>query len=320
MPSAQSLSATAVAATMRSSASRASSGSSHPGRGFDQLDRRPDGDEQLRRVVARVLGRGQRLPIAAEAVEENRVRPVRVLDRGSLASGGGLLDRGVDQARKPRPRAPESRRARARRTARPGLPVASVTPSASATSSAALPNSPPSTTAWRQHVDADREHGQGPESRASSTPRVGDREAGLVVPDHHRRRGREPPPAEHLLDRDVVARKAGRGLLEHRRRRGAAFGESQREAVQQQIGRTRTVRPGRGAATRLARDVVQARPRSRARPANSAELHASRYVSRASCGSSGSSVFAARRSSAGASLPRLSEYAASARSRSRRAR
>ena len=74
--------------------------------------------------------------------------------------------------------------------------------------------------------------------------------------------------------------------------------------------------PGR---PRFARYLVQVRG-ARKPPANSAELHASRYVSRASCRSSGSSVLAARRSSAGAALPRLSEYDASARSRSSRAR
>ena len=51
-------------------------------------------------------------------------------------------------------------RARARRTGATRVPVASVTLSASATSSAALPNSPPSATAWAEHVGADREHGQ----------------------------------------------------------------------------------------------------------------------------------------------------------------
>ena len=36
----------------------------------------------------RVCGRGERLLVAAEAVEEDRARPVGVLDAGSLAAGG----------------------------------------------------------------------------------------------------------------------------------------------------------------------------------------------------------------------------------------
>src|SRR5262249_11471417 len=68
-----------------------------PGCSLEQLDGRPDRDEQLRRVVARFLRGGESLRIAAEAVEENRPRPVGVLDRGALASRGELLDHAVDQ-------------------------------------------------------------------------------------------------------------------------------------------------------------------------------------------------------------------------------
>ena len=55
MPSAQSLRATAVAAARRSSACARQLRLVAPGGGFDQLAQRPGGDEQLRRVVARVL-------------------------------------------------------------------------------------------------------------------------------------------------------------------------------------------------------------------------------------------------------------------------
>ena len=136
--------------------------------------------------------------------------------------------------------------------------MASVTLSASATSNAALPNSPPSTTACAITLTLTASTVSAPASRASCDPARGDREAGVVVPHHHGGRGREPPPAEDFLDRDVAARKAGRGLLEHRRRRGAAFRERQREPVEQQVGRTRP--PGRPPGRlSFARDLVQAR-------------------------------------------------------------
>ena len=93
----------------------------------------------------------------------------------------------------------------------------------------------------RHHVDADREHRQRAGLARELDPARGDRETGLVVPHHHGGGRREPAPAEDFLDRDVVAREAGRRLLENRRRGRAAVGERHRKAVQQQIGRTRSV-------------------------------------------------------------------------------
>ena len=251
------MSATPVAATMRSRASRASSGVVAPRRGLDQLARRPDGHEQLRRVVARLLGCGRRLRIPAETVEENRVRPVRVLDRGPLTSGRGLLDRGVDQPRGlrlPPPKAGEHERAVGRDLGARGL--------RDAIGLRDQHRDPVEVPAQRggltQDVDAHREHGQRARVARELDPAIGDRKACLVVPHHHRRRGREPPPAEHLLGRDIVARKPGRGPLENRSSLRATVRECQGEAVQQQVGRARTG-GGPGGRSRLARDVVKAR-------------------------------------------------------------
>ena len=84
------------------------------------------------------------------------------------------------------------------------VPVASVTLSASATSSAPLAELPAQRDGLRHHVDADREHGQRARLARELDPARGDRKAGLVVPDHHGRGCREPPPAEDLLDGDIV--------------------------------------------------------------------------------------------------------------------
>ena len=70
-----------------------------PGGGLDQLGQRPCGDEQLRRSPGGRHGRHQGLLVAAEAVHQHGVRPVRVLDGGALALGGGSLDDGRDQLR-----------------------------------------------------------------------------------------------------------------------------------------------------------------------------------------------------------------------------
>ena len=64
--------------------------------GFEQLGRGPHRDEQLRRVLARVAGGGQRLVIAPETVQQHGPRPVRVLHRRALAAGSALLDGRVD--------------------------------------------------------------------------------------------------------------------------------------------------------------------------------------------------------------------------------
>src|SRR5207248_8870082 len=64
---------------------------------FEQLDGRPDSHEQLRRVLAGGYSGCQRLLIAAEPIEQDRARPMCVLDRRSLPPCGELLDGVVDQ-------------------------------------------------------------------------------------------------------------------------------------------------------------------------------------------------------------------------------
>ena len=48
-------------------------------------------------VLAGLPGRRQRLLVAAQAVAEDRGRPVRPRHRASLPSGCGLLEGGLDQ-------------------------------------------------------------------------------------------------------------------------------------------------------------------------------------------------------------------------------
>ena len=86
-----------VCSPSRSRASRRQLGAPAPTAASTSSAQRPDGDEQLRRVARSPRGRGQRLLVAAEAVEEHGARPARVLDRGALAAGRDLLDGGVDQ-------------------------------------------------------------------------------------------------------------------------------------------------------------------------------------------------------------------------------
>ena len=199
---------------------------------------------------------GQRLRIAAEAVEEERARPARVLDRGSLAPGRGLLDGGVDQPGRlglAAPKAGEHEGAVRRDVGARGLGDAV----GLGDQHRHLPEVSAQRHGLAEHVDAHRQHGQRAGLASELDPARGDREAGLVVPHHHRCRGREPPPAEDLLGRDIVARKGGRRPLEDRRRRGASVGERQRKALQQQIGRT-AIRGGPRGRQSLARDLVQA--------------------------------------------------------------
>ena len=68
-----------------------------PAGGLDQLAERPHRDEQLRCVVARLDGRRERLVVVAEPVHDDRIGPMRVLDRGPLATRGCVLDGGANQ-------------------------------------------------------------------------------------------------------------------------------------------------------------------------------------------------------------------------------
>ena len=134
-------------------------------------------------------------------------------------------------------------------------------------------------------------------SRASTTPRVGNREAGLVVPHHHGAAVASHPQRSTSSTVTVLAREAARCPLEDGRRCGASIGERQREPVQQQIGWTRRAGrlrrgpglPGRRRAGRRCWPAARRRaPRSKRR--DRCRARASDRAARASC--------AARRSSA----------------------
>ena len=95
----------------RRSASAARSGVPAAGGRLDQLDQRPGRRAELRRVLGGLLGRGQRVVVAAEAVVEHRARPVRERRARSLAAAHRVLLRGARSAPTPRPRGPARRRA-----------------------------------------------------------------------------------------------------------------------------------------------------------------------------------------------------------------
>src|SRR4051794_26897255 len=69
------------------------------GRRFHQLSRCPGGDVELRCLLGRTLGRGERPVIAAESVEEDRAHPLGELDSEPLTACSGFTDRGLDQWR-----------------------------------------------------------------------------------------------------------------------------------------------------------------------------------------------------------------------------
>ena len=122
MPSAQSVPA-ARRRLRRAARGRAARdvGLPAPDGGLDQLGQRPGGQEQLGASRARLLGRRQRLLVAAEAVVEDRGRPAGVLhaDAPGPRRSASCID-GLDQRRRPRPLAPGARRAAWRRRARCG--------------------------------------------------------------------------------------------------------------------------------------------------------------------------------------------------------
>jgi hypothetical protein len=63
---------------------------------LDQLGQGPAGDEQLGRVVARALGCNQRLAVAPESVEQDRLDELAPLDGKSLTHGGSVVDRRLE--------------------------------------------------------------------------------------------------------------------------------------------------------------------------------------------------------------------------------
>ena len=246
------------------------------GGGLGELAQCPGRDEQPGVSSLASLAAGSASSIAAETVEEDRASPnVRIGPR----SPGRRLWRpwivGIDQARGVGLAAPQGRRARGRRRARPGRPVASVTLRPRRSAMPRSPNSPPNARAWASTLTLTASTASAPDVAGELDLARGNRDAGLVVPHHHGGRSGQPPPAEHFLDRDLLARKACRRPLEDGRRGGAAIGERQRESVQQQIGRAlRAGRswPGQG----FAGDVGAGSPVLARRPANSAALQASR--------------------------------------------
>ena len=137
------------------------------------------------------------------------------------------------------------------------LPVASLTASTSATSRAASSKSPPHAAAWPHDVVRHGEDLERPSVACELDRARRDLEAAVVVPQPDRRPRRQPTPPEHLLRGGLAARERGDRAPQHRRRRARALGEDQREAVEQQVARKRTIRRS-GGARRGTGDVEQA--------------------------------------------------------------
>ena len=125
-----------------------------------------------------------------------------------------------------------------------------------------------------------------PAVRASSTPR-GDGQARMAIPHHDRRSCREPSPPKNFLDRDITSASktevAACSQDSPRRRRGCRVRASANPCSRRSRWTlvARWSRRGQHFAG-CGEYSVSARQFS---PANSAALHASEYVSRASCGS-----------------------------------
>ena len=88
-PSAQSASLASVCSPRRASASLASSAFPVLVAASISSPSAHVAMNSSRRALGRLHGRRERLLVATEAVHENGVRPMRVLDGGPLAAGGG---------------------------------------------------------------------------------------------------------------------------------------------------------------------------------------------------------------------------------------
>ena len=199
------------------------------------------------------------------------------------------------------------------------LPVASVTDSACATIEAAGANSPAYRCAVERMLKAMGSTISAPASRASADLAVGQHVKAVRSPTRSAPRGRParasaaPPRRRHPSPRKALT--AWRST-------GAPVGYPSQISREMPASSRSGPRagPGGGGAVRAASATSRIPPPRARRPANVAAASASRYVSRASRGSSGSNWRAAFSSSGGASLPRLEANAIWPRSRSARAR
>ena len=185
-------------------------------------------------------------------------------------------------------------------------PVASVTASASATSRPARSKSPLSETAWPSTLTPTARTSSAPASRATWTSRVAtsrhvsksQTKAAAAVASQPQR---STSSTETSGPANAVAARCSTGAAAGR----PSVNTSAKPSSSRSLGRGGCG----GAGAVIAACETSRRPAALAsRPANSAALQASRYVSRDSRTSSGSSVRAAW-SSSGASSPRLCAYA-----------
>ena len=295
-------------------ASRASSASPGPRGGLDQLAQRP----RRRRTAPGVSslasrGRRERLLVAAETVHEHGARPAARTARRfpGRRRWPSVID-AVDQLRRPRPRGRGAREHDARRTGAMRVPVASLTASTSAISSAA-----------RREVAAERGRlaaarcratartSSAPESRASCDRAPADLEAAVVVPQASSPPASPASPSAAPPPRRPRARERGDRAPQHGRRGGAPVGEDQRQAVQQQVARSAAVPAGRARPPRRGRRRAGCRPRSPAgrrtapRPTRrgTCRARAARRASRASS-PPGAAAAGRRRRGSGRTRPR----------------
>ena len=108
-----------------------------------------------------------------------------------------------------------------------------------------------------QHVDADGQHLQRAARAGKLDATVGDRQARVVVPQVHRRGGRQPSPSQQLVRGHIVRGEQRDCPLQHRCCNRASLREHLGEPVQEEIAGTRRVRR-RHSSAGGARDIRQA--------------------------------------------------------------
>ena len=191
-------------------------------------------------VLAGLPGRRHGLLIAAQAVAEDRRRPVRSRHRGSLPSGCGPVEGGLDQRGGLGFPAPERGQhgGRIGHEVRPGHRTDRID-LRDQRGAAPEVTTPPGVHGHPGQQDRKLVKGAGLTGELNlpcgQVPVV-------VVPQNVARHRGQPAPPERIVCGDVCAGKGASCLPQHRGGGGRPVGDQQRQAVQQQVARPRRVR------------------------------------------------------------------------------
>src|SRR3954452_4021742 len=170
---------------------------------LDQFAECPCGHEELWRVVTCPRGRRERRLVAAEGVVEERVCPVGVLDSCSLTASGRACDRRLDQLGRVRLLS-DVRRAHERGIRRNVLARGLCDSVALGDQQAALGELATQGDCLAHHIETNSKYLERPRVARELDLARRDLQTGVVVPDIYGRGGREPPPPEQLLHRDLA--------------------------------------------------------------------------------------------------------------------